>query len=39
MSSRRSARAPPAVAAQTASSGVMPISRTASAMQNGRLVV
>ena len=35
MSSRRSARAPPAVAAQTASAGVMRISRTASAMQNG----
>ena len=30
---------PPAVAAQTASPGVMPISRTASAMQNGMLVV
>ena len=35
MSSRRSARAPPAVAAQTASAGVIPISRTASATQNG----
>ena len=31
--------AAPAVAAQTASSGVIPISRTASAMQNGMLVV
>jgi hypothetical protein len=36
---RRSARAPPAVADHTASSGVMRISRTASAMQNGMLVV
>ena len=34
-SSRRSARAPPAVAAQTASAGVIRISRTASATQNG----
>ena len=36
---RRRARAPPAVAAQTASSVVIPISRTASAMQNGMLLV
>src|SRR5215207_7157540 len=35
MSSRRSARAPPAVAAQTASAGVIRMSRTASATQNG----
>ncbi len=33
MSSRRSARAPPAVAAQTASAVVIPMSRTAMAMQ------
>jgi hypothetical protein len=33
MSSRRSASAPPSVAACTASAGVMPMSRTASAMQ------
>ena len=39
MSLRCNARAPPAVAAHTASAGVMCISRTASAMQNGRLVV
>ena len=35
MSSRRSARAPPAVAARTASAGVIRISRTARAIQNG----
>ena len=35
MSSRRSARAPPAVADQSASAGVIRISRTARAMQNG----
>ena len=35
MSSRRSARAPPAVAAHSASAGVIRISRTASATQNG----
>src|SRR3954452_22226099 len=35
MSSRRSARAPPAVAAQRASAGVIRISRTASARQKG----
>jgi len=34
-SSRRSAFAPPAVAAHTASAGVIPMSRTATAMQNG----
>ena len=34
-SSRRSARAPPAVAAHTASAVVMPISRTASAIMSG----
>ena len=39
MSSRRSADAPPAVAARIASSGVMPSSRTARAMQNGIDVV
>ena len=39
MSVRRSARAPPAVADHTASSGVMPMSRTATAMQKGMLVV
>jgi len=39
MSVRRNARAPPAVAAQTASSVVIRISRTASAMQNGMLLV
>ncbi len=39
MSVRRRARAPPAVAAQSASAGVMRISRTASAMQNGMEVV
>ena len=39
MSERRSARAPPAVADQTASSVVIRISRTASAMQNGMLDV
>ena len=38
MSVRRNARAPPAVAAQTASSVVIRISRTASAMQNGMLL-
>ena len=38
-SSRRSARAPPAVAAQTASCVVMRMSLTASAMQNGMLEV
>ena len=32
---RRSATAPPAVDAHTASAGVMPMSRTATAMQNG----
>ncbi|CAM5691315.1 hypothetical protein SFUMM280S_00364 [Streptomyces fumanus] len=32
---RLGAAAPPAVAAHTASSGVIPMSRTASAMQNG----
>ena len=32
---RRSAAAPPAVDAHTASAGVMPMSRTATAMQNG----
>jgi hypothetical protein len=31
--------APPAVAAWTASAGVIPISRTASAMQNGSELV
>src|SRR6185437_8741477 len=36
---RRSARAPPAVAAHTASAVVMPMSRTASATQNGMLEV
>ncbi len=35
MSVRRRAAAPPAVADQTASSGVIPMSRTASATQNG----
>src|ERR1044072_254007 len=35
MSSRRRAGAPPAVADQTASSGVIPMSRTARAMQKG----
>ena len=35
MSVRRRAAAPPAVADQTASSGVMPMSRTARAMQKG----
>ena len=35
MSVRRRAAAPPAVADQIASSGVMPMSRTARAMQNG----
>jgi hypothetical protein len=35
MSSRHSARAAPAVAAHSASSGVMPISRTASAIISG----
>ena len=35
MSSRRRARAPPAVADHSASAGVIRISRTASAMQNG----
>ncbi len=35
MSARRSAAAPPAVAAHSASAGVMPISRTASAITNG----
>ena len=39
MSSRRSAAAPPAVAAHTASAGVKPMSRTATAMQNAMLVV
>ena len=39
MSARRSARAPPIVAAHTASSGVMLMSRTASATQNGMFVV
>src|SRR5215471_12261249 len=39
MSSRRSARAPPAVAAHTASVVVIRISRTASATQNGMLEV
>src|SRR5215470_14252724 len=39
MSSRRSARAPPAVADHSACSAVIPISRTASAMQNGIEVV
>ena len=39
MSVRRSALAPPAVADQTASSVVIRISRTASAMQNGMLDV
>ena len=34
-SSRRSAAAPPAVADHSASAGVMRMSRTASAMQNG----
>src|SRR5215469_7275407 len=36
---RRSARAPPAVAAQAASAVVMPMSLTASATQNGKLEV
>src|SRR5688572_32571411 len=36
---RRSARAPPAVAAHTASAGVRPISRTASATQKAMLLV
>ncbi len=39
MSTRRSAAAPPAVAAQIASSMVMFMSRTARAMQNGIDVV
>ena len=38
-SSRRSAAAPPAVAAHNASAGVKFMSRTATAMQNGMLVV
>src|SRR6476619_1296626 len=36
---RRSARAPPTVAASSASAGVRRISRTATAMQNAMLVV
>src|SRR5690242_13323773 len=39
MSLRRKARAPPAVAAHSASAGVIRISLTASAMQNGIEVV
>ena len=39
MSARRSARAPPSVAALTASSIVMPISRTARQMQKDIEVV
>ena len=35
MSDRRRAAAPPAVADHSASAGVIPMSRTATAMQNG----